>query len=806
MLKSYFKIAWRNLLRNRVFSAINIVGLAFGLASCMLITLYVWDELSFDRYNEKAAQIVRVVFRGTMQGGKINEAHVMPPTAQTLKADYPEVLEATRLRQAGAPTVLINDDQFTGDNMAFVDSNFFQVFTLPLVKGSEKTALNEPNSIILSKKIAEKYFGKQDPIGKSVRFKGSKTAFTITGMIEKVPENSHFHYDIFASMSSFEESKSPSWMISEFFTYLVLQKGFDYKKLEAKLPQTVNKYMGPQLKKAMGVSMDEFRKSGNDVGLYLQPLTDIHLHSDFGYELGNNGDIKYVYIFSAVGIIMLVIACINFMNLSTASASKRAREVGVRKVMGSAKRELVLQFLLESTLIFGLALILAFIFGIFTLPLFNELSGKNLTLEFNQIFKLLPQLLAFGLLVGILAGSYPAFVLSSFKPIAVLKGKINTERGGVSLRSGLVVVQFFISITLIIGTTVVYQQLKYIQNKKLGYNKDQVLVLPDAWALGQNQNAFKQELFRDDHVINISSSSYLPAGPSYNNNYMVYPDDKNTQLVKTLRYDIDANYIATLGMEMKAGRNFSKEFGNDSSGVIINETAAAMLGWENDALDKTITNTNNEGNKGTFRVIGVVKDFHFKSLHEKITPLVMVLGKDTGTMIIKIRSNDVKGMLARMETEWKAFKPEVPFSYSFLDERFNSTYKAEQKTGQILGIFAGLTIFVACLGLFGLATFTAQQRTKEIGVRKVLGASIGSIVALLSGEFLRLVAIALVIASPVAWYMMTEWLQSFEYKISIDWWIFALAGFLAVAVALLTVSYQSIKAALIDPVKSIKME
>jgi len=806
MFKNYIKIAWRNLLRNPAFSAINIVGLAFGLASCMLISLYVLDELSFDRFNEKADQIVRVVFKGTMQGGKINEAHVMPPTAKTLKADYPEVLEATRLRQAGAPTVIINNKQFTDDYMAFVDPSFFSVFTLPLLKGDKNDALKEPNTLVLSKKLAEKYFGKQDPIGKSVNFKGSTEAFTVTGIFDKVPANSHFHYDIFASIANFEDSKSTSWMTSEYFTYLVLPKGYDYKKLEAKLPQTVEKYMGPQLKKAMGVSMAEFRKSGNNIGLFLQPLTAIHLHSDFEYDLGHNGDIKYVYIFGAVAIIMLVIACINFMNLSTASASKRAREVGVRKVMGSQTKELIYQFLLESILLFSIALLIASLFAYLALPLFNNLSGKNLTLQFDQISSLLPQVLLFGLIIGILAGSYPAFFLSSFKPISVLKGKVTANRNSISLRSGLVVVQFFISITLIIGTTVVYQQLKYIQNKKLGYNKEQVLVLPDAWALRDNKNAFEQELRRDEQIVNISSSSYIPAGPSYNNNYMVYPDNNNQQLVKTLRYDVDANYIPTLGMEMAAGRNFSKDFGNDSSGVIVNETAAAMFGWKDNALNKTITNTNNEGNKGTFRVIGVVKDFHFMSLHEKITPLVMVLSKDAGTMIVKIQTKDVSGMIKKMEKQWNQFKPEVPFSYSFLDERFNSTYKAEQKTGQILGLFAGLTIFVACLGLFGLATFTAQQRTKEIGVRKVLGASVGSIVALLSADFLKLVAIALFIASPVAWYLMTAWLQDFEYKISIEWWVFVVAGVLSVAIALLTVGYQSVKAALIDPVKSISME
>ncbi|MGM9507391.1 ABC transporter permease [Larkinella sp. GY13] len=807
MIRNYFKIAWRNLARNRAFSAINIVGLAFGLASCLLISLYVLDELSFDRYHEKADRIVRVIFRGTVQGGKMNESHVMPPTAQALKADYPEVLESTRLRQAGSPTVVLGDQKYTGDQMAFADANFFQVFTLPFLKGDAKTALVEPNTVVISEQLAAKYFGKADPIGKTLAFKNASAVFKVTGIMEKIPSNSHFHFDLFASMASFEDAKSPSWMISEFFTYLVLPEGYDYKQLEAKLPQTVEKYMGPQLKQAMGVSMAEFRKGGNDLGLYLQPLTDIHLHSsDFAYDLGNNGDIKYVYIFGAVALIMLLIACINFMNLSTASASKRAREVGVRKVMGSQKKELVWQFLLESILLSFIALVLASIFAFAALPLFNSLSGKNLSLQLDAVPTLLPGILLFGLLVGVLAGSYPAFFLASFKPVAVLKGRFTSGKKSIGLRSGLVVVQFFISITLMIGTTIVYQQLSYIQNKKLGYNKDQVLVLPDAWALGKNQEVFRDELLRDPRVATVSSSGYLPAGPSYNNNFMVYPDNQTTQFVKTLRYDVDVNYIPALGMEMAVGRNFSSDFGTDSSAVIINETAAAQLGWKGNALNRTITNLTNEGNKGTYRVIGVVKDFHFKSFHERISPLVMVLGKGAGTMIVKIKTKDVTGLLASMKNQWDVFKPEQPFSYSFLDERFNDTYKAEQKIGQILGVFAGLTIFVACLGLFGLATFTAEQRTKEIGVRKVLGASIGSIVGLLSKDFLKLVLIAMVLAAPVAWYAMSQWLQSFEYQVSIAWWMFVLAGLLAIGVALFTISFQSIKAALMNPVTSLRGE
>ena len=805
MLQNYFKIAWRNLLRNRAFSAINIVGLSIGLASCMLISLYVLDELSFDRFNEKASQIVRVSFKGVMQGGKMDEAHVMPPTAKALKDDYPEVLAATRLRQGGFPKVIIGDKKYTEDPMAFVDHNFFEIFTLPLIEGDIKTALIEPNTVIVSRAVAEKYFGKSDVIGKVINFKGSDAPYKITGVIEKVPRNSHFHYELFVSMASLEEAKSTSWMQSEYFTYLLLPKGYDYKKLEAKLPQTVEKYMAPQLKKAMGVTMAEFRKGGNNIGLYLQPLTDIHLYSTASYDLGNGGDIKYVYIFGAVAIIMLLIACINFMNLSTAGASKRAREVGVRKVMGSAKTELVWQFLLESVLLTSIALVLAIIFGLIALPLFNSLSGKDLTLQIDAVPSLIPGLILFGLVVGVLAGSYPAFYLSSFKPISILKGKFTSEKGSIDLRSGLVIVQFFISITLIAGTIVIYQQLKFIQNKKLGYDKEQVLVLT-TWPLGKNQEIFRDEILRDPGVLHVSSSGYIPAGPSNNNNFTIYPENKTTQLLKTLRYDVDVNYIPTLGMEMAAGRNFSKEFGNDSSGVILNETAVKMLGWTNDALDHTISNTSNDGTKHTYRVIGVVKDFHFRSLHERINPLAMVLKDDGGGMIVKIKTKNIEGLLSKMKSKWDEFKPEMPFTYSFMDDRINETYAAEQKTGQILGVFSALTIFVSCLGLFGLATFTAEQRNKEIGVRKVLGASVASIVSLLSKDFLKLIVIAIFISVPVAWYGMSQWLQSFEYRIDISWWMFALAGILSVAVALLTVSFQSVKAALMDPTKSLRSE
>jgi putative ABC transport system permease protein len=550
----------------------------------------------------------------------------------------------------------------------------------------------------------------------------------------------------------------------------------------------------------------QFQKKGNHLGLFLQPLTDIYLHSDFMYDLGPRGNIQNVYIFSAIALFMLLIACINFMNLSTAGASKRAREVGIRKVLGSVKGQLVGQFLLESILLTAIALILAMAFVILTLPLFNNLTGQTLTLTLPFVLKWLPGMLLFGLLVGILAGSYPAFFLSSFKPVSVLKGSMATGRRSMGIRSGLVVFQFCISIALMVGTTVVYQQLKYIQDKDLGYNKDQVLVLGETWVLGNKEEVYRQQILQDPRVVSVSMSGYLPAGPSNNNNFTVFPENNPSQLLKTLKYDVDDQYIPTLGMQLVAGRNFSPGFATDSTGVILNETAARALGWGQHALDHTITHSDNDGRKVSYRVIGVVKDFHFRSLHERISPLVMVLNRSSGTVIAKVKTDDIKGLLTSLKTQWTTLTPDEPFLYSFMDERIENTYQSEQKIGWVLGIFAGLTIVVACLGLFGLATFTARQRTKEMGIRKVLGASVTNIVALLSKDFLKLVVIANLIAWPLAWWAMDKWLQNFEYSVRISPWLFVWIGLAALLIALLTVSIKAIKAALVNPVDSLRSE
>jgi len=805
MIKNYFKTAWRNLLKNKVFSFINILGLSIGIAVCFIILLFVQDELSYDSFNVKADRIVRVLFKANINGGKISESFVMSPTAQTIKNDYPEVEEATRLRQYGIPKITYGEKHFKEGSFVYADANIFNVFTIPFLKGDAATALLQPNTVVITTELAKKYFGEEDPIGKTLTFNSFNNAlYKVTGVIDRIPANAHFHFDMIGSMAGLPEAKESTWMSSNFFTYLVLPKGYDYKKLEAKLPAMVEKYMGPEIMQAMGMSVAQFRTKGNELGFALQPLKNIHLHSETSYEIEPGGDVKYVYIFSAIAIFMLLIAGINFVNLSTASASKRAKEVGVRKVMGSDKVELIKQFLTESVLLTFIALLIAYVMVQLALPVFNDLSGKNLSIG----FRIQPLILfvALGLLVGILAGIYPAFFLSSFKPIAVLKGRLSVSTKSTSLRSGLVVFQFFISVSLMIGTMVVYQQMKFIQNKKLGYNKEQLLVIPNSWALGDKEKIFKEQLLKDSRVTNITISGYKPAGPTNSNNSMAYPEGKENQIMKTLQYHVDEQYIPTMGMEMAAGRNFSSAFKTDSTAVIINEAAEKAFGFSGKAPGQHITWVNgSKGDKMNYQVIGVVKNFHFRSLHETITPLVMILQPEWG-LIIKTKTADIAGLLSTMKQQWNQYTNEEPFEYAFMDELYNETYTAEKKTGTILNIFAILTILVACLGLFGLATFTAGQRTREIGIRKVLGATASQVTNMLTKEFIKLVAIACLLSFPLAWWAMHKWLQDFAYRIQISWWVFVLAAVSALLIALLTISFQSIRAALMNPVKSLKVE
>ncbi|MFK7814589.1 MAG: ABC transporter permease [Maribacter sp.] len=799
MFKNNLKIAWRNILKNKGIFSINIIGLALGIASCLIIMLFVVDELSYDRYNEKADDIVNVVFRAKVNGEEIKEGAVMAPVGKTLKQEFPEVLDATRIRRIGTPKITVESQSYREGRFAYVDSNFFNVFTLPIIDGDSRAPLQEPNTVVITKTQAVKFFGATNAIGKSFFLEGQEQPFRVTGVIDEVPQNSHFHFDVFASMEGLEEAKSDSWFNGDFFTYLLLKQGSNYKNLEAKLPSVIEKYIGSKMQEQMGLSYEEFSKE-NQLGLRIFPLTDIHLYSDNSAysQLEKGGDIKYVYIFSAIALFMLLIACINFMNLSTATAAKRAKEVGIRKVLGSNKNQLLQQFLSESLTATVIAMVFAAILVVISLPFYNELSGKELQLDFLWQPTVLMSMVLLTFFISLLAGGYPAFFLSSFKPISALKNKFLGGNNNKGVRSGLVVFQFVVSAGLILATLVVNQQMQYIQSKDLGYDRDQLLVIREANLLGNNSDYFKNELLKNPKVASISQSGFAPAGTTYNNQTMISKDGQFLRRMPV--YDIDENYIPTMGMDLVAGRNFSKEFSADSTNVIINETAAKVLGLGEEPLGKVVTTG---GGKKT--VVGVIKDFHFKSLHQTIDPLFMMYAP-YGGFIIKAKSADMSGLIADADTLWNSFNTDETFGYTLLDESYRQTYVTEQKMGTLLNIFALLAIFVACLGLFGLVTFTAEQRFKEIGIRKVLGSSIPQIMSMLSKDFLKLVFISFFIAFPLGYYLMNKWLEGFAYRIEMQWWLFGLAAIVTLLISFGTIGWKSFRAATMNPINALKDE
>ncbi|GAB3316533.1 ABC transporter permease [Larkinella ripae] len=805
MFQNYFKIAWRNLWRKKGFSAINIVGLAIGLATCLLIVLFVQHELSYDRYNTKADRIFRMTMHGTMGGKEVNMAYAPSPAGPAMQHDYPGVESFTRLEEQGTFVVRYGKERFKEERVAFADSTFFEIFSIPLLKGDRKTVLAEPKTVVLTESTARKYFGGQNPVGKSLTL-GDQGLFRVTGVCQDVPSNSHFHYDFFGSYRSLRSGEK--WLSSGANTYLLLRKGYSIESLTAQIPQIVRKYVGPEVQEFLGMSYDEYVRKGDRLGFQFQPITAIHLGSNWEGELEPNSDVKYVYIFSAIAVFILLLACINFMNLSTAGSANRAKEVGIRKVLGSVQQQLIRQFLSESVLITFLALLVACGLVVAVLPSFNQLADKDFSLSTLLNTRMIAYTLAGCLLVGLLAGSYPAFFLASFRPVSVLKGRLQGGMRSGWLRNTLVTIQFVVSIGMIISTLVVYQQLRFIQSKKVGFDKEQVLILHDTYVLGDKLAAFKKELEKQAQIVSASSAGYLPAG---NSNQGVdgfrdinAPAERTPFRLKT--YRIDDQYLPTLGIRVALGRNFSKAFSGDSAAVLVNEAAVRQFGWKNPIGQRVATVGNGSPeDRHTYTVVGVTRNFHFESLHQHIAPLIMLYGGDHYQMALRIRTDNLPALLHNLEKTWKA-ETDNPFSYSFLNERFNKMYQSEQRIGELFGIFAGLAVVIACLGLFGLAAFTTLQRTKEIGVRKVLGASVASIVALLSKDFLRLVLVAIVIATPLGWYAMDQWLADFAYRVDLAWWIFALAGLLAVGIALLTVSYQSIKAALVNPVKSLKTE
>lgn len=814
MFNNFLLSAWRNLVKNKAFSLINIAGLAIGIACFILIGNYVLDELSYDRWNKNAGQIYRVDADIILGGSELNLAVSSDPMGPTLKQDYPQVKEYVRLYGSSGSKLIKKGDEFINEpSVVHADSTLLRMFPFEVLAGDALHPLDGPNKVIISETAVKKYFGNtgyQEVIGKTLETDDNNKLYTVTAIIKDVPHNTHFQKNLFFSM----QNVSYNWgnfLSNNFNTYILLEEGTNPIEFNKNFPAFLNKYILPQVQQFMPMkSLDEFTAAGNKLDYFLFPMTRIHLHSNRTAELGPNGNIQYVYIFSAVALFILLIACVNFMNLSTARSSNRAREVGVRKVLGTERKNLILQFLTESTLMAGISTALGIVGAIALLPYFNDLAAKSIAIPqlFSQKWILIILLLP--LVVGVLAGLYPAFYLSSFQPIAVLKGRLSGALNKSTFRSTLVIFQFAISILLIIAALVVYNQLNYIRHAGIGFNKDQVLVLNGTGALGNQVDAFKNEVSGLNGVVASTYSGYLPVNSSSRNDNTFFQDatpDINRGLNMQV-WTIDEDYIPLLGMEILQGRNFSKEYGTDSSAVILNEAAVKLLGYQQNPLDQKIygASRTQQNQSEPYQVIGVVKDFNFESLRQKVGPLCFFLGKSSWSTAFKVNASQVPALIGQIESRWKSMANGAPFSYRFLDQSFDEMYRAEQRVGKIALTFSILAIFIACLGLFGLATFIAEQRTKEIGIRKVLGAEISGIITLLSKDFIKLVCIAALIAFPIGWLLMNRWLQDFAYRTHIDWWIFIIAGVSAIVIALFTVSFQAAKAALMNPVKSLRTE
>lgn len=808
MIRNYIKTAFRSLMKNKGFTFINVLGLALGLATCLLIVFYVFDELSYDKYNVKADRVFRVNYDIKFGGVQNPYAITPPPAAAALKADFPGIEQVARFRNLGGNKVRKGAQNIQEDRMVYADNAIFEIFTLPAISGNTASALKDPHTVVITEDIAKKYFGKTDVVGQVLTFNDT-SQFKITAVIKNVPPQSHFHFDFFMSMTTIAESRGNSWLGNTCNTYILLKPGIDNRSIAAKLPEFLHRHAAAQLQSALHLDFAAFEKTGNYLRLTLTPLKNIHLQSAMLFEFEPNGNITYVYIFSAIAIFILLIACVNFMNLSTARSASRAREVGVRKVLGSPRKYLVGQFLAESVLVTLVGAVIAIFAAWAFLPLFNQLSGKQLTVT-SQIWAwLAPAALIAVVVIGCLAGSYPALFLSGFRPIIVLKGKLATGFKGGTLRSFLVVFQFAISIFLIIGTLVVYNQLKYIQGKDLGYNRNHILIVKDLWSLGKGAGVFKQKVLQLADVQSATLSDIEPTDNGRDNTRAFFksPVINQKDAVLSHEWNIDEDYLPTLGMKMAAGRNFSKEMGTDSSAVIINEAFAKLFGYIHPIGQFVYSPGNNEFTKvNRHQIVGVVKDFNFKSLRDNIAPLLINYTPNMGVMSVRFNTMDISGLLAQLKNKLKDVSSNQQFNYSFMDQDFDALYRSEQRMGAVSVAFTSLAIIIACLGLFGLAAYAAEQRTKEIGIRKVLGANVTAIVRMLSGDFIKLVLIAIVIAAPLSWWAMQKWLQSFAYRQSVQWWVVAVAGTTALLIAFVTISFQSIKAALVNPVTSLRSE
>jgi putative ABC transport system permease protein len=806
MLRNYIKIAFRNIVRQKGYSLLNIAGLAIGMAACIMIMHWVMDEVSYDQFHENADRIYRIHHELTMGPSTRHGATSSIPMGPAITNRFPEAIAATRLAMGGETWVKYGELQFKEENVMYADSSFFDVFTFPLIAGQPGTALRAARSVVLTEETARKYFGEEDPVGKIVTVDG-EADYTITGVTKNVPGNSHIKFDVLLSLETLiapNRQMMELWGRMGNYTYLLVEENTDPVALEAKIADLIEENLGEAL-----------RSNGASITLLLQKMTNIHLHSHLEAEFSANGNIAYVYLFSGIALLVLLMACFNFINLATARSSRRALEVSVRKTFGAARAKLVLQFLAESALYSILSVILAAILLELALPFFNELTSKRLEINYFANIWFIPGLFGFAIFIGLLAGSFPAFHLSAFEPVRVLKSSLGIGSTRSSLRRILVVIQFSITIALVIGTLAIYQQINYVRNESLGFDRENVVVLSNIGILpDQTRSTMRDELANLPGVLNVSGNSSIPGGGSLGMmNFL--PEgfsDEESQLM--LFISADEHYVDALGMKIVAGRNFSSEMGADSAqSVLVNETAARQFGWD-DAVGKTIRQRimTHEGPGWAERtVVGVVADFHLTSLHQKIDPILITnsFGPPMGSynlLAIKMAPGNTAHTLDLIKDKWEAVSNGQPIDYRFLNEALDEQYRAEERLGDLTITFSLLAIFIGCLGLFGMASHAAEQRTKEIGIRKTLGASIEGIVRMLCREFLIMVAIANIIAWPIAGYIMNRWLEGFAYRIDIGWGTFALAGLLTLIIALGTVSIQSVRAAFANPVESLRYE
>ncbi len=800
MLSNYFKVALRNIMKYKFFSAINILGMTIGITACLLLLLYVTDELSYDRFHEKADRMYQVGLHGKIGDQDIHTSTTCPPMAEALVRDFPEVEEATRFANYwGPPTIKYEDKVFTENRVHYADSNFFNFFSFKLIEGDPKTVLKEPNTVVLTESMVKKYFGEESPINKLVVIGGENTSYKVTGIAQDPPLNSHILFNVLISSRSGQHLQSTEWLNNYLHTYFIIKEGTSVKALREKFKTLVVKYVGPEIERFMNVTIDQMEKSGGAYGYYTTAVTDIHLRSVSQHDNEPSGNITYVYFFAAIGIFIIVIACINFMNLSTARSAGRAKEVGLRKTLGSLRGQMIGQFLAESMVYSAITVVLAFALAYILLPQFNLLAGKQLGMEMLISSKFLLSLLGVALFVGLVAGSYPAFYLTSFNAVEVLKGKVRSGVKSKGVRSALVVLQFGLSIFLIIFTAVVYQQISFMQNRDMGLDKHNVLVI-HAGQLDKNLDAFKNAVLQQSGIVKASYTNN--SFPGVNNTTVFKAAGSEQDHIMGLYY-ADYDHQDVLKFELKEGRFFSKDFPSDSSAILLNEAAVKEFGYAK-PLEEEVIHID-DGKRENLRVIGVFKNFNFESLKINVRPLAIRLTNHSWNLMVRYSGN-AQETVPSIEKIWKQYSNGQPFDYTFLDQRFDDLFRGEQRMGQVFTVFSGLAIFIACLGLFALAAFTAEQRTKEIGIRKAMGASTSGVAVLLSKEFTKLVLVALLPAAGVAYYVVNNWLNTFAYHIDLSIWIFLASGVVAIVIAWLTVSFQSIKAAAANPVESLRYE